>query len=99
MLRDARYVATQAVQVAPRVKVRSPYDSSLRKQPPLVELPPGIMTYKRAHIILKKLESLPFKYMEPYFRVWERHGTTRQDLMKKQGIKNYNITIGLSTGT
>ncbi len=90
MLREARFAATQPQVVA---KVRSPYDFPLRKQ----QSPsPGVMTYKRAHLILRQLDSISFK---PFIRVWELYGTTLQDSLRKKRINIYNINFGKSTGS
>jgi hypothetical protein len=91
VLREARFAATQP-QV--KAKIRSPYDFSLRKQ----QSPsPGVMTYQRAHLILKQSsDSISFK---PFIRVWELYGTTLQNSLIKKRINIYNINFGKSTGS
>lgn len=92
VLRDARYAFQNLTFFEPRTV--NPYDKHWSRKKKF-ELPPGIMTYRRAYSILKahsmEDEKGMVKEMMPYFNVWLTYGTTLPEHLQQKKIDPYKI--------
>ena len=81
-MRDARH-AIQNFQYKPIIL--NPFNTSIRQgnKPPAK---PGVMTYLRAHHIIKEWYKLSPTFLKPYFTMQQRYGTTLPEKLKAKGF-------------